>query len=143
VSSFIREISVDLLETFKVEGLAELADTSKSTAVAKLPCFLRHALRREWITESIADKVSSDRAVYDQKEPYSGEEVEKILSEALKLRGGVRGYAKYPKTFRPLLELMLETGLRVGDAIRFNPAQLTMGDHLLDLQVPAAEAKTN
>ncbi len=127
---FTREITVDLLETFKVDGLPELADTSKSTAVAKLRCFLRDAYRRGWITESLVDKVKAHRAVYDQKEPYSDEEVNTILNEALQLNGGTHGYAKHPKTFRLLLELMLESGMRVGDAIRFDPAVLTKGEHL-------------
>jgi len=68
--------------------------------------------------------------VYDQKEPYSDEEVEKILNEALKLNGGTHGYARHPKTFHLLLELMLETGMRVGDAIRYNPALVVKGEHL-------------
>ena len=127
---FTREMTVDLLETFKVDGLPELADTSKSTAVAKLHCFLRDAFRRGWITESLVDKVKAHRAVYDQKEPYSDEAVDLILNEALKLNGGTHGFAKHPKTFRLLLELMLETGMRVGDAIRFDPAVLTKGEHL-------------
>ena len=127
---FIRELNVDLLETFKVDGLPDLADTSKSTVVAKLRCFLRDAFRRGWISESLVDRVTAHRAVYDQKEPYSDEEVEKILNEALKLNGGTHGYAKHPKTFRLLLELMLETGMRVGDAIRFDPALVTKGEHL-------------
>ena len=70
------------------------------------------------------DRVTAHRAVYEQKEPYSDEEVEKILNEALKLNGGTHGYAKRPKTFRLLLELMLETGMRVGDAIRYDPRSL-------------------
>jgi integrase/recombinase XerD len=127
---FMRELTVDLLETFKFDGLPDLADTSKSTAVAKLRCFLRDAFRRGWITESLVDRVTAHKAVYEQKEPYSDEEVEKILKEALKLHGGTRGYAKHPKTFRLLLELMLETGMRVGDAIRFDPALVTKGEHL-------------
>jgi integrase/recombinase XerD len=127
---FARELTVDLLETFKCDGLPNLADTSKSTAVAKLRCFLRDAFRRGWITESLVDRVKSHRAVYEQKEPYSDEEVERILDEALKLSGGTRGYAKQPKTFRLLLELMLETGMRVGDAVRFNPILVTKGEHL-------------
>jgi integrase/recombinase XerD len=127
---FMRELTVDLLETFKVDGIPDLADTSKSTVVAKLRCFLRDAFRRGWITESLAERVTAHKAVYDQKEPYSDEDVEKILNEALKLRGGSRGYAKHPKTFRILLELMLETGMRVGDAIRFNPALVAKGEHL-------------
>ena len=127
---FTHELTVDLLESFKVDGLPDLADTSKSTAVAKLRCFLRDAFRRGWITESLVDKVKPHRAVYDQKEPYSDEEVDKILAEALKLNGGTHGYAKQPKTFRLLLELMLDTGMRVGDAIRFDPTALVKGEHL-------------
>jgi integrase len=127
---FMRELTVDLLETFKFGGLPDLADTSKSTAVAKLRCFLRDAFRRGWITESLVDRVTAHKAVYEQKEPYSDEDVERILNEALKLNGGTRGYAKQPKTFRLLLELMLETGMRVGDAIRFDPVLVTKGEHL-------------
>ncbi|MBL0158793.1 MAG: site-specific integrase [Bryobacterales bacterium] len=127
---FTRELTVDLLETFKIDGLPKLKDTSKSTAVAKLRCFLRDAFRRGWITESLVDRVTAHRAVYEQKEPYSDEEVERILDEALKLTGGTHGYAKHPKTFRLLLELMLETGMRVGDSIRFDPALATQGEHL-------------
>jgi integrase/recombinase XerD len=128
---YMRNLTVDLLETFKTEGLPEgMADTSKATAVAKLRCFLRTAYRRDWIAESLVDKVTAHKAVYEQKEPYTDQEVEKILAEALKLNGGTHGYARHPKTFRLLLELMLETGMRVGDAIRFDPATLTKGDHL-------------
>jgi integrase len=113
----MHELTVDLLESFKVDGLPSLADTSKSTVVAKLRFFLREAYGRGWITESLVERVRAHRAVYDQKEPYSDEEVEKILNEALNLNGGTREYAKHPKTFRLLLELMLGTGMRVGDAI--------------------------
>lgn len=126
----MRELNVDLLETFKVKGLPDLADTSKSTVVAKLRCFLREAFRRGWITEPLVDRVTPHRAIYAQKEPYSDEEVDKILNEALKLSGGTHAYAKHPKTFRLLLELMLETGMRVGDAIRYNPALVVKGEHL-------------
>jgi len=126
----MRDLTVDLLETFKFQGLPNLADTSKSTSVAKVRCFLRDAFRRGWITESLVDRIRPHRAVYDQKEPYSDEEVDSILNEALKLNGGMGGYANQPKTFRLLLELMLETGMRVGDAVRFNPALVFKGEHL-------------
>ncbi len=128
---YMRNLTVDLLETFKTEGLPEdLADTSKATAVAKLRCFLRIAYRRDWIKESLVEKVTAHRAVYEQKEPHTDEEVTKILDGASKLNGGTHGYAKHPKTFRLLLELMLETGMRVGDAICFDPTALTKGEHL-------------
>ncbi|MGD1096491.1 MAG: SDR family NAD(P)-dependent oxidoreductase [Bryobacteraceae bacterium] len=80
------------------------------------------------------DKVTSYRAVYEQKEPYSDEEVKKIFAEALDLNGGTHGYAKHPKTFRLLLELMLETGMRVGDAIRYDPTLVVKGEHLNDVR---------
>lgn len=127
---FMHQLTVDLLESFKIDGLPALADTSKSTAVAKLRCFLREAFRRGWISVALVDRITPHRAVYEQKEPYSDEEVEAILSEALKLRGGTRGYAKHPKTFRLLLELMLETGMRVGDAIQFDTKQIVKGESL-------------
>ena len=40
---------------------------------------------------------------------YSDEGVEKILNQAHNLNGGARAYAKHPRTFRLLLELMLKT----------------------------------
>lgn len=141
---YMRNLTVDLLETFKTDGLPEnMADTSKATAVAKLRCFLRTAYRRAWIAESLVDKVTSHRAVYEQKEPYSDEEVKNILDGALKLSGGTHGYAKHPKTFRLLLELMLETGMRVGDAIRFDPLVVAKGEHLwIYMFVPQKRKKT-
>ncbi len=124
-------LTVDLLETFKVDGLPKkMADTSKSTVVAKLRCFLRAAFRRGWISEALADRVTGHKAVYDQKEPYTDKEVELILAEALKLNGGRHGYSGHPATFRLLLELMLETGLRSGDAVQFDPSMLSRGEHM-------------
>jgi integrase len=122
------ELTVDLLEKFKIRGLPGLKDTSKATSVAKLRCFLRVAYRRGWIKKSLVDRVTTHKATYTQKEPYSDEEVEKILAEALKLSHGRNGYARRPKTFRLLLELMLETGMRIGDAILYDPAKVVKGE---------------
>ena len=47
------------------------------------------ACRREWISEALVDKVTPHRAKYKQKEPYTDEEVKKILDEALNLDGGM------------------------------------------------------
>lgn len=127
----MKDLTVDLLETFKVEGLlTKMANTSKSTVVAKLRCFLRAAFRRGWISESLADRVTGHKAVYDQKEPYTDKEVELILEEALRLSGGRHGYSSQPTTFRLLLELMVETGLRSGDAVQFDSAMVSKGQHM-------------
>jgi integrase/recombinase XerD len=127
---FIRELDVDTLEAFKTYGLTGLASTSKANAVAKLKLFLREAYRLGWTTEALALKVKSTVAVYEQKQPYTDSEVTLILEEAGKLSGGINGYATNGITFRLLLELMLETGLRVSDAIRYDPAKCTKSKYM-------------
>jgi integrase len=124
---YMKDLTVDILETFKTEGLAGMASTTKGTVLAKLRCFLRAAFRREWIDKPIVERISTQRAVYEQKEPFSDKEALAILGEAERLTGGTHGFAAHPKTFRLLLELMLETGMRVGDAIRFDPRALSKG----------------
>ena len=124
-------MTVDHLETFKTAGLPKaMRLTTKATTFAKIRCFLRAAFRRGWIKEALVYKVTTVKAVYDQKEPYTEEEIATILDHASQLDGGTHGYAKQPGTFRLLLELMLATGLRVGDAVAFDPRALTQGDTL-------------
>jgi integrase/recombinase XerD len=126
---YVHDLTVDHLETFKTAGLpSQMKGTTRATADAKIRCFLRTAFRRGWLKEHLVERVTPVKAVYEEKEPYSDEEVKAILDEALKLDGGTRGYAKHPGTFRLLLELMLETGMRVGDAVRFDPKRLEKGD---------------
>ena len=128
---YIRQMTVDHLETFKTAGLPkDMASTTRATTDSKIRCFLRVAFRRGWIKEALVLKVTTVRAVYEQKEPYTDDEVKAILKEALNLDGGTHGYAKRPKTFRLLLELMLTTGLRVGDAVSFDPRNLSRGDNM-------------
>ena len=124
-------LTVDLLETFLVEGFPGLKDTSKASGIAKLRCFLRTAYRRGWIPEHLVDRLTTFRgAGHEQKEPFSEEEVTLILAEASKLKGGTHGYAKQPHTLQLLLRLMLETGLRIGDAVRYDPEVCERSEHL-------------
>jgi len=102
----IREMTVDHLETFKTVGLPKkMRVTTKATTFAKIRCFLRAAFRRGWIKEALVDKVTAVKAVYDQKEPYSDEDIAAIFDHASQLDGRTHGYAKQPQTFRLLLEL--------------------------------------
>jgi integrase len=66
-------------------------------------------------------------AVYEEKEPYTDEELKLIWAKAKEMNRGTRGYAKYPETFVLLLDFMLETNLRVGDAVNLDPSRLTVG----------------
>jgi integrase len=127
---YMRDLTVDALERFQVDGLGEKADTTRATQIYKIRCFLKSAYRREWITSPLVERLSAPTATYEQKEPYSDEDVEKILNEAGRLNGGTHGFAKHPSTFRLLLELMLETGMRAGDAVGFNPAKIVTEDSL-------------
>jgi integrase/recombinase XerD len=128
--TFMSDLTVDLLEDFKTESLANLRSTTRSTSVAKLKYFLREAYRRGWTTEALAEKVRSTRAVYEQKQPYSDAEVAAILVHAESLNGSRTGYAANGPMFRLLLELMLETGMRVSDAIRYDPRNCAKSSHL-------------
>jgi hypothetical protein len=96
---YMRNLRLDLLDTFKTEDLPEnMADTSKATAVATLRCFLRIAYRREWITDSLVDKVTAHLAVYEQKEPYSDEELKQVLDGASR-NDAHPGWTYNPVTF--------------------------------------------
>jgi integrase len=122
---------VDLLETWKVEGLVGLQDSSRSLAVAKIRAFLREALRREWITNPLADKVRPHSAPREAGEPFTELEVTRLLEGCANMgANGSHGYAGHPATFRLLLELMLATGMRVGDAILYDPAKVTKGERI-------------
>jgi hypothetical protein len=91
----IRDMTVDHLETFKTAGLPKtMRMTTKATTLAKIRCFLRAAFRRGWIKEALVDKVSTVKAVYEQKEPYTDEEIKVIFDSTLELGGGTHGYAK-------------------------------------------------
>jgi site-specific recombinase XerD len=49
---YIREMTVDHLETFKTAGLPKtMRMTTKAATFAKIRCFLRAAFRRGWIRE--------------------------------------------------------------------------------------------
>lgn len=140
---FIHELSIDLLEDFKTYALAGLAGTSKGTSIAKLAHFLRESYRRGWITESLVDKMRRHKAVYEQKQPYSEKEVTAILDAAGKINGGTTGYAKSAATFRLLIEMMLETGLRVSDAVKFDPKRCVKSKFLWVYSFHPRKAKKN
>lgn len=124
---FIRELTVDLCEDFITYGL-EMTENSKSTSGAKMKTFFTEAFRRGWILEPLAIKLKTPLAIYEIAEPFTETEIQNILDGASKLNGGVSAYAKYPKTFRLLLEAMNETGMRCGDTIRYDPSSCVKSD---------------
>ncbi|HUB83991.1 MAG TPA: hypothetical protein VMB03_34585, partial [Bryobacteraceae bacterium] len=126
---FARELTVDLIESFKMDGLT-VGDASKKVFTSKVRAFLKDALRRGWILEPLAQKVRPHTAPQETKEPFTDAEVKKILDGAGTLSHGKGRYSSHPATFRLLLELMLATGMRVGDAVRYDPALAVKGQSL-------------
>ena len=71
------------------------------------------------------------------------DEVDAILKESELLNGGTHGYAAKSATFRLLLELMLSTGMRVGDAVCFDPRFAGERGNPMGLHLHAAKAEAH
>ena len=127
---YMKELTVDLCEDFKVYGIPKMKDTSKATYTSKFRAFLRESERRGWVTDALSVKVKPWKATHEQKEPFTDDEVDAILAESAKLNGGTMGFATCADTFTLLLKLMLETGLRVSDAVRFDPRHCEKGEFM-------------
>lgn len=124
-------LTADLIECFKEDEFKSLKGTTRSLKTSKVRSFLREAFRRDWTGQALAEKVRPYRAVYEQKEPYTQKHLRLLLAEAENLQrapSGGTGYCTQPHTFRVLLELMSRTGLRVRDAVMFDPACIHQGE---------------
>jgi integrase len=141
--SFMSDLTVDLLEDFKTYGISKFKSTTQAHVVSKLKCFLRVAHQRGWISEPLHIRVRNVPAVYEQKQPYSDDEIRRILDEADRLSGGREGYATCGPTFRLLLEFMVETGARVSDAVRFDPSRCIHSDHLWVYRFEPTKQRSN
>jgi integrase len=64
-------------------------------------------------------------------EPFTEEEVAALLAGTGTMRKyGSHGFSCHHETFRLILELMLATGMRVGDATLYNPAAAVKSERL-------------
>lgn len=110
--SFMDELTLGLLDDFPTAGLPKVSDSTRAQAIVRLRAFLRAAWRHEWIKKPLGEQLTKFSASPIQKQPFTDAEVERLLAAA------------QPVSFRLLLELMLETGMRVSDAVRFDPSRL-------------------
>ncbi len=127
----MQEITVDHLEHFKT-SLPGGKTSSHQMYFSKVRAFVRDAYRRDWIKTNLFERVRPVRSAIMQKEPYTDAEVDAILQEAGtgSLGDNTGGYCAKQKTTAVLIELMLTTGMRVGDAIAFDPRFLARGQKL-------------
>lgn len=140
---FMQDISVDLLDRFQYDTFKGKA-SSRSVLMGKLRQFLRTAFRREWISKPLAEQISRIRHSYDQPIPFSDSEVSAILEScyAIPFPHGI--WKKSPTAFRLIVELMLETGMRVSDASRFDPRNVIPSQSLCRYSFyPVKQRKTD
>jgi integrase len=125
---FIQETDANFYKDFKTFGMGPIAETTKKMRFAKVKAFLGEAYDRKWIKEDLARqlrKVRFNLSTVEPTQPYTEDEVRHILEVAGTVNGQSHGYGKDPATFGLLCRLMNETGLRVSDAIAFNPKACT------------------
>jgi len=128
--AFMPDLDVDFFLEFKTYGMGEIAETTKKMRFAKLKAFVSDALSRKWITDTAlypALKKVKFAADQEPTQPYTEDEVGRTLEVAGTVNGKSEGYGRVPGTFRLLLELMNETGMRVSDAVSFNPKSCFAG----------------
>lgn len=117
----MHELDASFFDDFKTYGLQNLADTSKTTAMKQIKCYLRKAFSVDQIPVPLAAKVPSHPSVYEPKSPYTPDEVERLLAGAESLINTRVAYGSNGLRFRLFMEFILQTGMRAGDAIRFLP----------------------
>ncbi len=121
----VQGLTVPLLNKFIKHGLADLFDTSRTTAVKYLRRFLK------WTYGTLSDTslkvplhsyIATPSSRSEPTMPYSKEEVTAILKAAETMNDKTVYGCDGPR-FRLLCELLEETGMRRGDAIRYLPSK--------------------
>ncbi len=120
---YLSELTVDILESFASKAYKNKASTTQAVAMAKVKALLNDAFRRGWIKEPLAKRMKKYTGQYQQAQPFTEDQVLLVLNGCSTMQRGNNGigYAHKPETFRLLLELQLETGMRCGDATQYDP----------------------
>lgn len=119
---YLSEITIGVLDAFGEKMFTDKKPSTRSGHMGKIKALLKDAYRREWIEEPIAHKMKSYTAHHDQTKPYTDTEVDALFEGCNHMpTNGKPGYAHKPETFKLLLRLQLETGMRCGDATQYDP----------------------
>jgi integrase/recombinase XerD len=119
---FIKDLSVDVLRQFRAAWPHRGASANKR--VEELRAFGRFCLESGWILENSARKLKPLKPQDPPREPFTEDQVNLILATC----------AYYPRSggadaqrVRALVELLLETGLRLGDAVQIRRDNIVNG----------------
>lgn len=127
---YMKELNVDIVERFRY-SLPQPKPASRKFVMNKVAAFLNAAHRRDWTTKDIVSCLEKITIPHEQKEPFSDRDIALILEGAGELETANRRspYARNPQTLKLLIQVALHTGMRMGDAIKFDPAKLRRGPH--------------
>lgn len=127
-------VKVDHLEAYKDSLAATMKPRTVRLEMQKIKTFFRLALRRGWVEKSPAEQVERVTVDHEPKEPFTAEEVERILEAVQRFKPYAQAkddrIGSRPDLVRAAVNLMLETGLRASDTLKFRPSLCTKGAKL-------------
>jgi integrase len=119
---FPRDFTVDQLRQFRAAWPHRGSSANKR--LEELRAFFRFCYDSGWISENPARKLKPQKNEDPPREPFSEEEVQRIVLACEKYP---RKGASDPQRLRALVDLLLETGLRMGDAVQLRRDSIVNG----------------
>lgn len=119
---YVQDLTPALCIEFAESGLVgvrgkKLKRSTLATYTAKWKAFLKWLESKGLVEKRLAIRIEPVRFPHEQTMPLEPTELEKIIAAS-------------PRIYALLWRLMaLETGLRISDALNFDPANLVRGDH--------------
>jgi site-specific recombinase XerD len=104
---FLRQLDVDQLREFRNTWNLNARTAAKS--LERLRSFFRFCLDSDWIEKNPANAIKAAKVEDADVLPFSDQEIKKILTACKTFKGN-------GERIRALTQLMLVTGLRIGDA---------------------------
>lgn len=113
---YITELTVEPLREFRATWPHH--GTAARKRLEELRGFFRFCKDSGWIAENPAKSLRPPKVISPPTEPFTDEEVERIRAACAIYPDGLgRAHQAHARQLRALVELMLHTGLRIGDAV--------------------------
>src|SRR5271156_5181531 len=123
---FVSQITLELLREFRAKWPHR--NTAGKKRLEELRAFFRFCYDAQWIDTNPAKNLQAPITTDLPREPFTDEEVEKIRMACTQYPDG-RGctHRKASQRLTALVELMLHTGLRIGDAVTLRRDRIAGG----------------
>lgn len=130
---FLRQLGVDQVRDFR--NTWKLNPRTAAKALERLRSFFRFCQDSEWIEKNPAKTIKAAKVEDADVLPFSQQEVERILKACDTFDGNGR-------RIRALTQLMLASGLRIGDACTISRDKFVREDNDWKLELRTAKTKT-